>query len=287
MKDGSLKQYMGMNKGLMLEAKEMNIMREFSIEIVGICGAIREYTGEPYITNIIEKLLIAVEEKDKDKDKENILYLLEKVRTWYANNQPKIQSNSYVFNKSEHIEYEKIIAKYIVELGRYDDSMISDTDITDMSMNIFISHSSKDKLYCDSFVELLEAIGVPESNILYSSSPRHGIPGDNDIFEYLKKHITNRITVFYMLSDNYYNSIYCLNEMGAAWVAQNDFSIFLLPNFTRGIEGVIDKKKKGYTLCNSIELIHFRNRMQEKYKTATLSEEKWEDVKNKFLKSVT
>ncbi len=76
-----------------------------------------------------------------------------------------------------------------------------------------------------------------------------------------RNHIVEDITVFYMLSDNYYESPYCLNEMGAAWIALNDFSIFLLPNFSGDIRGVIDCNKKGYSLNVAHDLISLKDKL--------------------------
>ncbi|MCH7323824.1 TIR domain-containing protein [Solibacillus sp. MA9] len=154
-----------------------------------------------------------------------------------------------------------------------------------ISKKIFISHSSKDRTICDAFIDLLEGIGLSENVILYSSSSRHGIPGDIDIFEYLRGHLDGGINVYYMLSDNYYQSVYCLNEMGAAWVKQNDSSTFLLPNFTKSIEGVIDNKKKAFTLNNPIDLVYLKNKLIAEFKIE-VSEAKWEEIKNKFLNTV-
>ncbi len=37
--------------------------------------------------------------------------------------------------------------------------------------------------------------------------------------------------MIYHLSDNYYDSVACLNEMGAAWVVQNDYTVVGIPGF--------------------------------------------------------
>ncbi|UYY99650.1 TIR domain-containing protein [Peribacillus frigoritolerans] len=155
-----------------------------------------------------------------------------------------------------------------------------------MINKIFISHSSKDEIFCTAFVDFLEGIGIPEDMILYTSSPRHGIPGDENIFKYLRNHIAEGITVFYMLSDNYYQSPYCLNEMGAAWITQNDFSTFLLPNFTEGIKGVIDSDIKAYTLSVPYDLISLKAKLTKQF-NLKVSDGKFEDLKSKLLNSVS
>lgn len=267
----------------------MNILKILDIETEGLCNIIKDYSGEPYISNILDKLKIAV----KKNDLEEILYLLKKVDDWYNENILKIKANEFVFNFESHLINQENVKKYIRELtmemeASEDIINIKDSTILEennMGKKIFISHSSEDKQICTAFVELLETIGIPEDKILYTSSSRHGIPGDYNIFEYLRKNLSQEITVFYMLSDNYYRSAYCLNEMGATWITQNNFSIFLLPNFDGEIKGVIDKNKKGYKLSDSIELISLKNRLQQQF-NCTVSEYKWEEAKNKFLSVV-
>lgn len=148
---------------------------------------------------------------------------------------------------------------------------------------IFISHSSEDKEMCDAFVDVLEQLGVPEADILYTSSERHGVPGDEDISEYLNKHIKQRLNVFYMLSNNYFKDIHCINEMRAAWRAQNEYSIYNLPNLNYVMKGL--NSKKGYNLTSAIELTNLKDRITKMYNTS-IPENKWEEVKNKFLEVV-
>lgn len=258
----------------------MDVFKRLSFDIPGLTGAIQEYSGEDHIMNILKELSKAI----NNKNVEESIYLLEIVKTWYSNNQSHIQSNEFVHNNRTHLEMEEKVKRYEKELKEYTPlpTLVSNKQTT--AKRIFISHSGDDKNYCDAFVDLLEEIGVPEHEILYSSSPRHGVPGDISIFEYLRQHIADGTTVFYMLSDNYYQSPYCLNEMGAAWITQNDFSIFLLPNFNGKIRGVIDGAKKGYSLKEPVELYQLRDKITIMFELKPLSEGKWETIKNKFLK---
>lgn len=261
----------------------MDVIKRLSFEVQGICDAIVDFSDEPFLRNITNNFIISV----KEKNVEDILYMLNEIKKWYARNQTKIQSNDFVSDKEVHIDIERRVNSYISELNNYDKTINNSNPKTETKTGkkIFISHSSKDEKVCTAFVLLLEAIGISENVILYSSSPRHGIPGDEDIFSYLRRHISEGITVFYMLSDNYYESVYCLNEMGAAWIAQNDFSIFLLPNFTGNIKGVIDSKRKGFNIVNPIELTQLKRKLTQTF-NLTISEEKWEEVKNNYLKAI-
>lgn len=46
--------------------------------------------------------------------------------------------------------------------------------------------------------------------------PSIKLPNGEDIFDYLNKALNDEIYVLFFLSDNYYSSTVCLNEMGAA-----------------------------------------------------------------------
>jgi len=260
----------------------MDVFTKLDMEIDGIEENVNSYTGDGYINNIFENL----KENIKSRKIGQTKYLLGKAIEWYNDKQRAIQSNDHVLVKKQHIKNQEMLENFYKELENVKELDENGYNKEEkLTKKIFISHSSKDKKTCDSFVKLLENLGVPEKDILYTSSNRHGVPCDENIFEYLKRHIMKGITVYYMLSDNYYESAYCLNEMGAAWVVQNNFSTFLLPNFTGDINGVIDKDKKAFTLSSPMDLIEFKDKIIKKY-NATISSKKWEEIKNEFLKTI-
>ena len=110
---------------------------------------------------------------------------------------------------------------------------------------VFISHASKDMLAVKHIVELLELIGFDKSNMFCSSIEPYGIPTGMDIYEYLKKQFHDfELHVIFVLSNNYYNSAACLNEMGAAWVLSCSQTVMLLPGFSfSDIDGAINPRK--------------------------------------------
>lgn len=89
-------------------------------------------------------------------------------------------------------------------------------------MNFFISHSSKDIKYGEAVLQLLLDVGVLQHQIIFTSKAGYGIPKGKDIFAWLKSKINEKPFVIYLLSEEYYSSIACLNEMGAAWVIENE-----------------------------------------------------------------
>lgn len=101
-----------------------------------------------------------------------------------------------------------------------------------MGKKVFISHCHKDKDYADAILELLKTFGFQEKDIFYSSNSSTGvIPGER-IFERLKQELINKPIMVYILSEDYYKSTVCLNEMGASWVMTDEHYPIALPEFS-------------------------------------------------------
>ena len=109
-------------------------------------------------------------------------------------------------------------------------------------MKIFISHSSQDAVYAESIVKFLINIGVKREQIFCSSVDGCGIRLGANIPETIRKEfLENDIYAIMLLSENYYASAICLNEMGAAWIAAKEQLAILLPGFKHEqIRGVVD-----------------------------------------------
>ncbi len=158
---------------------------------------------------------------------------------------------------------------------------------------VFISHASKDSEYVKVFVNLLEDIGLSEDEIVCSSISGYGIPLGEDIYDWLSSQFQEfNLHIIFMLSDNYYDSVACLNEMGAAWVLKQKYDSVLLPNFDFvQIKGAINPNKIGIKLDSEVdELNHRLNELKdtliEEFSLKTISSTKWERHRNEFLKNV-
>ena len=110
---------------------------------------------------------------------------------------------------------------------------------------VFISHSGKQELFVSAIVALLEHCGFTKDNLFCSSVPGFNIGLDEDIIETLRKEFLDfNIYVVYVFSNELFDSPYCLNEMGAAWVLQVDNSIIITRDMDeRKIDGVVNKGK--------------------------------------------
>ena len=118
------------------------------------------------------------------------------------------------------------------------------------SPKIFISHCEKDIAVIENFVDLLSHIGLTSDTLFCSSIPGYNIKqGSGDIYEYLRNEFSNNLFVIFMLSENYYNSAACLNEMGATWILKQKYQSILLPGFSFSqIQGAINPREISFKL---------------------------------------
>lgn len=156
-------------------------------------------------------------------------------------------------------------------------------------IKLFLSHSSEDKIIVNAFVNFMYKIGLKTDDIICTSVPTTKIPVGNDIYDYLSSALSEEsIYVIFFLSDNYYSSVDCLNEMGAAWVKKADSLNILLPGFDFiDIKGVINKNKIGIKLGNVDSMTKasfndFKTKLEEMY-GITIPFTVWEVARDEFL----
>jgi hypothetical protein len=147
--------------------------------------------------------------------------------------------------KSIKIEIEQFSPDDVENLSSIDNT-------TNNDLVIFISHNSTDKLYGNALRNFITGLGVKNEQLIYTSHPMHKIPFDDFIYDYLRKNIHNNIFMIILWSDTYLDSPACLNEMGAAWVFQSDYSNIITPNLnfsnSKISQCAVDIRKMGIVL---------------------------------------
>ena len=135
---------------------------------------------------------------------------LESAKVTYNGWNDKVNFNKL---KGRLLAMKTYIDKYYSIGGDYMEERISKPS------KIFISHASKDKEYVSKLVELLDDMGLDQTQVFCSSLPGYDIPVSADIFDYLRDQFQEyNLHMFFIHSKNYYKSVVSLNEMGAAWV---------------------------------------------------------------------
>lgn len=210
-----------------------------------------------------------------------------------------IRDKSHSFNFRESIQSElqdcisKLQAFIKAESMKQEikDTKKSDIDMKEKTPMVFISHSSKDKKFAESLVELLENIGFDSSNLFCSSVDGYGVGLSEDVFETLRglfqKH---NLYVIFIHSPRYYTSPVSLNEMGAAWVLRTDFCSFLTTDMDFSMmKGVVN----GSAISIKVDaddtparLTQLKDKLTQLFHLPKIDSIKWERKRNTFLKAV-
>lgn len=96
--------------------------------------------------------------------------------------------------------------------------------------DLFISHASSDVLLVDAIVQLIEGgIGIRSEQIFCSSLEEQGIPPGIDFKNHIKQQLGESRTVIAVISSQYYNSAFCMCELGATWALTKIFVPLLVP----------------------------------------------------------
>lgn len=158
---------------------------------------------------------------------------------------------------------------------------------------LFISHSSEDEVSVEAFVSMLQKIGFNKTNFFCSTIEGYSIDEGADIDETLRNKFTeSKIYVVFILSKNYYASPACLNEMGAAWVLQSEYSTIVVPGFEiPDIKGAINPRKLAIVLNDKkhirSSLNKFRERFLDLFNLPNLDDDiVWENNRNSFIEVV-
>lgn len=119
---------------------------------------------------------------------------------------------------------------------------------------IFISHNSKD---ANKINELVKSLKILKKEVFYSSkASTNTIDCGQDFYEKIKEEISNSEVVLFMVSDNFYNSIPSLIEVGMAYsLGKKMIPIGLSGgNYKNLLKGVFNTNQKLICLDNKSDI---------------------------------
>ncbi|PEC23494.1 toll/interleukin-1 receptor domain-containing protein [Bacillus cereus] len=155
-----------------------------------------------------------------------------------------------------------------------------------MNKKIFISHSTVDQEYVAEVVSLLLQMGVASDRIKCSSFYPYGVEAGQDIFDWMQEELTDNAIVICMLSENYYKSLACATELGAAWVLSKIYVPILIPPTSfQDIKG-IPQSKKAFKINDKYEFNYVKDAIV-KHLELPFDERIWERLKDEFMGRVT
>lgn len=203
-----------------------------------------------------------------------------------------------------NISSDSLIHNFTIIVGRmktylainYPTDNTQDQETGDKTMQeriIFLSHKSDDKKYGNALRDFIIGLGVKDEQLIYTSHPLNKIPMDENIYEYLRKHINSQVFMIILWSNKYLDSPACLNEMGAAWVTQADYTNIYVPDFSFGNpkyhECAVDTRKMGAVLngdahCKT-SMIELKNKIVKMF-GLTVAEEKTNYLLDQFIENI-
>jgi hypothetical protein len=151
---------------------------------------------------------------------------------------------------------------------------------------VFISHAKADKKLVDAFVDLLETgVGVSgrRRNIFASSVEGRDIPSSVDYRRDIKRRLKDAKLTIFLLSPQFYNSSFCMAELGIAWGTESPSFLLLVSPLTR---------RKVNDFYGNLQLEQLNRReslnklceyLQTKLKLAP-NAARWEAKRNEFLR---
>ncbi|WP_298419774.1 TIR domain-containing protein [uncultured Kordia sp.] len=151
---------------------------------------------------------------------------------------------------------------------------------------IFISHDDKDKQVVESFIQLLQGIGINPENIFCSSLEGYGTPLGNNTDEDIKTRLTDDVLVLFMISNHFYNSNECMIQMGAAWALTKDqISVAIPPFKLEEMKGVF-QKFQAIRIDQEKQLDLLKETLEHKFGLKTQKHLHWEPKRNMILRDI-
>lgn len=140
----------------------------------------------------------------------------------------RIHSDQYAITAYD-LSAKYFVENYLNENLKNDKNHINPTqtmDNSDNDLDIFISHSSKDAIIVEQFIELLvKALKIDESKIRCTSVPGYKLPSGVKVDLTLKNEIsTSKIFIGFITAKSL-ESFYVLFELGARWGSEKPFKL--------------------------------------------------------------
>jgi hypothetical protein len=180
----------------------------------------------------------------------------------------------------------KVISSLIEEIKYFEENDNSILD-TDNCNRVFISHSSKDKQIVTELVDVLTSFGLTSTQIFCSSFEGCGIPLGNNPIETLKKEINKNVLVLFVLTNNFYESSFCLFEMGATWALSKEHIPIVVPPFTFNEMNQKLQLSQGIIINDKLQLNSFREKIMTMFKM--VSQEPisiWEQKRDRYIQRI-
>jgi TIR domain-containing protein len=152
---------------------------------------------------------------------------------------------------------------------------------------VFISHAAKDKSLVDPFVDLLvTGVGLTNNQVFCTSVEGLGIPAGKNFIQVIKSEIQNPELVIVLLSPNYYESVFCLCELGASWALSHEAHPLLVPPLEfRDVKDVLTGVQLE-KVDDPVGLSNLRDHICALFDIKDVPTARWDAKKNGFLEKL-
>ncbi len=154
--------------------------------------------------------------------------------------------------------------------------------------HLFISHASADKDLVDDFVDLLQTgVGLTHDQVFCTSLEGMDIPKGQDFIEFIHEKIQDPFLIIMVVTPSYYESSFCLCELGAAWaMSHSSFPIICPPLECSDLEAVLKNKHVG-KIDSPSDLDSLRDRIIEDGNIENPTKtSRWNVKRDQFLKKL-
>lgn len=156
------------------------------------------------------------------------------------------------------------------------------------SKDIFISHSASNKILADKLVDLLViGIGVSDSDIFCSSLEGLGIPSGTNFIDFIHRQISNPKVVILLLTPEYYNSSFCLCELGASWILSHNIIPLLVPPLEYPDVKAVLTGVQVHKIEQKSELNEMQNELISTLKIKGKPFARWEVKRDRFIEEIS
>lgn len=277
------------------QSEYMDIINQLRVEIGSFKSTALTWEKNGNICNYFEQLELAL----NSGNIKTIKYCLNQINDWYNQTLDRIIKASYCPHKIEHKTNAIKIKQFLERVSQIPDDFIERSIETKSQLSksnspiIFISHSSVDKKFGDALRKFIIGLGVKDEQLIYTSHELNGIPMDKNIYEYLRENFDNKVFMIILWSNTYLESPACLNEMGAAWVTQSDYTNIYVPDFEFGNpkyhECAVDTRKMGAVLKNDghckTKMIELKNKILKMF-NLEIDEKHFQVLLDEFMKEI-
>lgn len=149
---------------------------------------------------------------------------------------------------------------------------------------VFISHAAADAPVAKIFVNLIESgIGVLPENIFCISNKGQGIRPGAEFKLSIRENLDDATTVIALISENYYNSPFCMCELGGTWLQAKDFIPILIPPIRFADMKAVLVGLQALRIQIAEDLDEIRDELSERLRFKPLATPRWNEKRDEFL----